>query len=529
MVIIKKIAYLLSIATTTVNGVWGQLDEAATFHPGGAPNKQTGSSVTKRAESGYCRIWDHSSVYYDGIIYVDRTLVTKTEGSKGAISLLQPWSLNLTSDFVAEGIDSSALIARTLNVNTDLPYTMRGAFWVSKNGTVYKYGGYYPEQGEWIFSTNVSSIAPRNGEIWELDTKTRNWTKTAQPSGESFLGARNGGYASVPDEDVGFFVGGWSSNMTDGRLKDWTHGEQLAHQSMLQWDIKGNKMFNTSTSFQAVTLSNAVHVPVGKYGLLLSLGGNQFTGSRFNWTGNGAGLKPRGFDSIDVYDFESASWSSQATTGDIPSYRHSFCTVVGTAADNSSFNVFMHGGASSNGNDGFSDTYVLSLPAFQWFRVDTTNKVDRYGVTCHLIKNKMVMIGGRGVDQPDPRKGVAMLPGACDPNGIVNIFDVNTLKWDSNFQISKLENFKVNEKITGGVGIGGGQNGGATKTEPEAGWGSGQLREKFASVVPSPTHSVKPSTSSASHTPTSAASGPVAVSGGLLSLGVSALAAMMAL
>lgn len=198
----------------------------------------------------------------------------------------------MTSDFTAEGIDSSSLIARTLTVNPDLPYTMRGALWVSKNGTVYKYGGYYPPEGMWIFSTNVSSIAPRNGEIWELNTKTRNWTKTAQPSGEQFLGARNGGVTSVPTEDAAFFLGGWSSNMTDGRLKDWTHGEQLAHQSMLAWDIKGNEMLNISTSFQAVTLSNLIHVPVAKYGILVSLGGNQFTGSRFNFTSTTSGLKP---------------------------------------------------------------------------------------------------------------------------------------------------------------------------------------------------------------------------------------------
>jgi len=196
------------------------------------------------------------------------------------------------SDFTAEGIDSSSLIVRALTINPDLPYTMRGAFWLSKNGTVYKYGGYYPQEGVWKFNNNISSIAPRNGEIWELNTKTRNWTKTAQPSGQQFLGARNGGVTSIPTEDTAFFLGGWSNNMTDGRLKNWTHGERLAHQSMLAWDIKGNEMLNISTSFQAVTLSSLVHVPVGKYGILVSLGGNQFTGSRFNFTAESAGLKP---------------------------------------------------------------------------------------------------------------------------------------------------------------------------------------------------------------------------------------------
>ena len=169
---------------------------------------------------------------------------------------------------------------------------MRGALWVSKNGTVYKYGGYYPQQGMWTFADNATSIAPRNGEIWELNTKTRNWTKTNQPSGEEFLGARNGGFASFIDDDSAYFLGGWSNNMTDGRLKNWTHDEWLAHKSMLGWDIKNNKMYNFTTSFEAVTLSSLVHVPVAKLGILVSLGGNQFTEPRFNNTSKNGGLKP---------------------------------------------------------------------------------------------------------------------------------------------------------------------------------------------------------------------------------------------
>ncbi|KAG0635745.1 hypothetical protein HOY80DRAFT_1091947 [Tuber brumale] len=546
MINIKKIAYLLSIAAITVDGVWGRLEEVAHSYPGSA---NPAGSANKRAQSEFCRIWEHSSVYHDGAIYVDRTLATFTVGPVGSIALrtpppapapsppssqansskLQPWSLHLTSDFTAEGIDSGSPILRSLTV--------------SQNGTVYKYGGYYPPEGLWRPNSNDSSFAPRNAEIWELNTKTRNWTKTAQPSGGEFWGARGGGFTSIPSHDMAFFLGGWSSNMTDGRLQSWTHGEILAHQSMLQWDVKSNKMYNKTTSFQAIILSNLVHVPVGKFGVLLSLGGIQFTGFRFNGTESNMGLKPRGFDSVDVYDFETDSWYIQPTTGEIPSNRHSFCTVVGTAADNSSFNIFMHGGASPALDAGFSDTYVLSVPAFQWFRVDTANKVQRYGATCHLVKNKMILIGGRGVDQLNPNLDIPMpLPGACDPNGIVNIFDVNALKWDSNFQVSKLENFKVNKKITGDVGIGGGPNGGATKIEPEGGWGSSQLREIFAKGVPVPpppqnitppitTPIISPATTSPSQNPstTGAAPGPATVQGGLFLLGVSLMVVLMSL
>ena len=143
----------------------------------------------------------------------------------------------------------------------------------------------------------------------------------------------------------------------------------------------------------------------------------------------------------------------------------------------------------------------------------------------------MIVIGGRGVDQRDP--GIDMPQGACDPNGIVNIFDVNTLKWDPNFKVSKLESFKVNGKITGGVGIGGGPTGGATKVDPEGGWANAELKKRFKSAyTPEPSTSRPPrppSSTPPTPTPSSAASGPATAQGRLFSLGLLVTAVIMAL
>ena len=148
----------------------------------------------------------------------------------------------------------------------------------------------------------------------------------------------------------------------------------------------------------------------------------------------------------------------------------------------------------------------------------------------------MIVIGGRGVDQPDPNILSTMLPGACDPNGIVNIFDVNTLKWDPNFKVSKLDNFKVNEKITGGVGIGGGPTGGATKVDPEGGWTNAELKKRFKSVynVTATSGPKSGSTgplaapSSTGTSKTGAASGPATAQGKLFSLCLLVMAVIMA-
>ena len=146
----------------------------------------------------------------------------------------------------------------------------------------------------------------------------------------------------------------------------------------------------------------------------------------------------------------------------------------------------------------------------------------------------MITIGGRGFEQGDPAVNESPFTGHCDPNGIVNIFDVNTLKWDPIFKVSKLDNFKVNEKITGGVGIGGGPTGGATKVDPEGGWASGGLREIFAKVVPRPQKSSSASPSGPSNVtstarPSNASSNPAPAQVRLLSLGLLIIAVVIAL
>ena len=76
-----------------------------------------------------------------------------------------------------------------------------------------------------------------------------------------------------------------------------------------------------------------------------------------------------------VYDIATASWSVQPTTDEngasetvtgseidlgIPRQRDHMCTVVGKAADESSYNLYVFGG--KNESYTMSDVSVLSLP-----------------------------------------------------------------------------------------------------------------------------------------------------------------------
>ena len=80
---------------------------------------------------------------------------------------------------------------------------------------------------------------------------------------------------------------------------------------------------------------------------------------------------------IYIYDLASASWLVQNTTDKdggsgtvpgsnlqrgpgIPEQRDHMCTVVGEAADESSYNLYVFGG--KNETDAMGDIWVLSLP-----------------------------------------------------------------------------------------------------------------------------------------------------------------------
>lgn len=152
-------------------------------------------------------------------------------------------------------------------------------------------------------------------------------------------------------------------------------------------------------------------------------------------------------DSINIYDIAKESWYTQRTSGQIPRNRLAFCTSVAVASDNSSYNIIIHGGVGLNVIEAFSDTYMLSLPSFEFFKLDEGKDTSpRIEHTCHLRKNKLFIVGGRGVDQESPKLGGWKL-GSCDPQGLINILDINTLQWDSTYDPADAKDYLVHKSM----------------------------------------------------------------------------------
>ncbi|KIW29257.1 uncharacterized protein PV07_05082 [Cladophialophora immunda] len=106
---------------------------------------------------------------------------------------------------------------------------------------------------------------------------------------------------------------------------------------------------------------------------------------------------------ITLYDIETGNWFTQTATGDIPPPRSEFCAVGAASRGGKRFELFVYGGSTNStfdlnhsSDEGYLNVYALSLPAFRWFKSNSTTPVRRACHACSVIGNRqMVSIGGR--------------------------------------------------------------------------------------------------------------------------------------
>lgn len=96
-------------------------------------------------------------------------------------------------------------------------------------------------------------------------------------------------------------------------------------------------------------------------------------------------------------------------------------------------NRFVHGGRSLAMKDlgpPCDELFILSLPAFRWFRANySSSSFPRRSHTCHATNttNQMIMVGGEGHDENDMR--------SADPtNHGIAVFDMTKLEFKTSYQ-----------------------------------------------------------------------------------------------
>ena len=270
--------------------------------------------------------------------------------------------------------------------------------------------------------------------------------------------AWGGAVASVPEKKLGYFLGGIVENRTDTAFTD-APGYLVLQDSFLHFDSGSRSFVNyTAPELGHIALGSLVHIPdMGNDGILVYLGGAI---GPSGWvpvhTTNGMSLRDLGM--VWVYDIKNRQWYSQKATGEAPVGRISACMVVIPSQDKTSWNVFLHGGGSLGTNSGkvYGDTWVLSLPSFQWVLVDETGD-PKFEHTCHVIKgNQMLVVGGRDKLQEferNPDGNYTWDPNrwSCLKQGVLSSMNLNTFEWETGVPADDAS-YEVSSRITDLIG-----------------------------------------------------------------------------
>ena len=161
---------------------------------------------------------------------------------------------------------------------------------------------------------------------------------------------------------------------------------------------------------------------------------------------------------VHVFDIATSTWFAQSTTaqsGFYPDGRIGFCSVVASAPDNSSHNIYIYGGLDSSGASGRNEVFILTLPAFHWVSVypSAKDKSDLdirkiYDHRCQKVQEKhMVAYRGNNVENRcDSDQGLKKYQGMA-------IYDMSSLTWTTKVQLENPE-YLIPQVLYGIIGGG---------------------------------------------------------------------------
>uniref|UniRef100_A0A8H7NPK7 Uncharacterized protein n=1 Tax=Bionectria ochroleuca TaxID=29856 RepID=A0A8H7NPK7_BIOOC len=277
---------------------------------------------------------------------------------------------------------------------TEIPYAdgmrsvkLAGLWANERTKSVYRWGGELHRKEQFEVGHEMKL------HVLETDGKGGgHWTSKSLPQSVSSGEIKSNSFgASTFCDDRGFYIGGFSSNSTG----DYRQME-MPSPGVVTYNMDTGDLSNT-TSSTAVSLHDeniwggkAVCVTAFKRPLVIVLGG--FDGTHRD--------NVRDLGEPIVYDASPASpkWhSQQRAIGDsIPGKRFAFC-AVGAQGRNGTYEIFIYGGTLKDGKGDtfYSDVWILSLPAFRYFKADSTSTSFRRGhLACAAVGRYMITIGG---------------------------------------------------------------------------------------------------------------------------------------
>ncbi|CAK7234886.1 hypothetical protein SEUCBS140593_009098 [Sporothrix eucalyptigena] len=391
------------------------------------------------------------------------------------------WLLYQDLDHDAPDVGMPQIYAN-LSKNSTIPDVNGGYLWGDEvNKYFYLFGGEYFQQ------TPVQGFL-----LYAYDIINNFWLQLDVPQTANIAPVSYGAGTAVSSRGEGYYYGGWLSNNS---VFGWgADNPPVATDGLVKYNFDKNSWTNI-TGPDTVRRAEGimVFIPAGDGGMLVYLGG--ITDLYGNGTVTGQGL-----DTIFLYDVLSSKWYTQTASGTIPGDRRRFCAGVTWAEDQSSYNIYLYGGASMPPNtSGYDDLYVLTMPTFTWIKLyptdgNVTGQYPHHSLTCNVVSGAQMLIIG----------GTFPLSSDCDvPQqwgthnaDLTEAFDPNKALWQ--LYAPNETTYVVPDVIVSAIG--GGPTGGATKTAPANGWGSPDLpvlMTKTASIAArTPTRSIPAATGS---------------------------------
>jgi hypothetical protein len=332
--------------------------------------------------------------------------------------------------------DAVTLLNKTADLDTSNlpPQVSRGALFTGapEDNRIWLYGG----TTIW-WNTGFPDFKPPTTAVyslWSFDTMSLLWDQY-DVSSESPMRPSNGLAAEAPDLGLAFYFNGEIDSGSSTETQPLGNYAKAFLEGMVVINSTSQTASNVSTAAAVGNLARtrgaAEYIPdIGGNGILVLVGGTYKPSTV--WDEQEMTLFAR-MDNITIFDVGSylrnnsePLWYAQNATGDIPEPRAYFCTLMVSAPDNSSHNIYLYAGQGTN-RTVYDDIYVLSVPSFVWTKV-YASKSPRFGHTCHQVGDQMITVGGKatldyGQDIP------------CDwETAGLAIFNLSSLQWGSVFK-----------------------------------------------------------------------------------------------
>ncbi|KAF8851662.1 hypothetical protein BDZ45DRAFT_678961 [Acephala macrosclerotiorum] len=315
----------------------------------------------------------------------------------------------------------------------------------------------------------------------------------------------NGAAVSVPSENLGFYFGGLRS-ASHGEIYYQTSNESQNADVLSTTMIELNMTVQTEETWKNLTLpttvpgrinAELVWVPVSKQGVLVAIGGVidiQFesltTSLNLTEQTQTNATSPKFMSTVSVYDIADGIWYEQPTSETPPPMLTQGCTVMASAQDGSSHNIYWYGGwdgIDSTGSSFNDDVWVLSIPAFMWTKVASGSIAGhaRAGHRCTKpYPDTMFVVGGYSQLSGTTPQCLKDLNG--QDGGFIQIFNLSTATWINSYDPNVWSNYTVPSTILSMIG--GTGTGSATQTTPSP---SGFANSSMTSLFGTPYNTSK--------------------------------------